>query len=229
MKKQTPDEAEKIQQAILEREVEEELQKERLLNFWKKYRTTIIGGLVLIMGVTIGTEIYHSWYNKVRLAESDQFEQAVILNYTGNEEQALQKYQNLADTAKTGYKYLAQMRLAQNALAHNDIQSAVGYLKQVMNDSGAPIELRHVARLSLVGHQIGLVPATDLEKELQPLLNQQNPFYASAVELQAILLLEQRKTTEATDILNKTIGLPNVPANEKERLKELLSLVQQEK
>lgn len=229
MKKQTPDEVEKIQQAILEREVEEELQKERLLNFWKKYRVAIIGGLVLIMGVTIGTEIYHSWYNKVRLAESDEFEQAVVLSYTGKGEQAMQKYQNLADSAKTGYKYLAQMRLAQNALEHDDIPSGIGYLKQVMNESGAPIELRHVARLSFIGHQLGLVPATDLEKELQPLLNQQNPFYASAVELQAILLLDQRKVAEAADILNKTIGLPNIPVNEKERLKELLSLVQQEK
>ena len=49
MKKQTPEELEEIQQAILAREVEEELQRERLLNFWNKYRFLIIGGVFAII------------------------------------------------------------------------------------------------------------------------------------------------------------------------------------
>ena len=226
MKKQTPDEVEKIQQAILEREVEEELQKERLMNFWKKYRVLIIGGLILIIGITTGTEIYRSWLNKTRLAESDQFEQAVLLNYTGDEKQSMELYQQLATSAKTGYKYLAQMRLAQNAFAHNDHSTAINYLRSIMNESGAPVELRDVARLSIVGNQIGIVPAEELQKELQPLLDKQNAFHASAIELQAILLIEQKKTAQAADVLNKAIGLPTLSREEKDRLKELLSIIQ---
>lgn len=226
MKKQLPDEAEKIQQAILEREVEEELQKERLMNFWKKYRAVIVGGIILIIGITAGTEIYRSWLNKTRLAESDKFEQAVLLNYTGDEKQSMELYQQLATSAKTGYKYLAQMRLAQNAFAHNDNTAAVNYLRSIMNDSGAPTELRDVSRLSIVGNQIGIAPAAELQKELQPLLDQPNAFYSSAVELQAILLLEQKKIAEAADVLNKAIGLPTLTNEEKDRLKELLSIIQ---
>lgn len=226
MKKQIPDEAEKIQQAILEREVEEELQKERLINFWKKYRAVIIGSIILIIGITAGSEIYRSWMNKTRLAESDKFEQAVLLNYTGDEKQSMELYQQLATSAKTGYKHLAQMRLAQNAFAHNDHTTAVNYLRSIMNDSSAPTELRDVSRLSIVGNQIGIAPATELQKELQPLLDHPNAFYSSAVELQAILLLEQKKIAEAADVLNKAIGLPTLTNEEKDRLKELLSIIQ---
>ena len=226
MKKETQDEVEKIQQAILEREVEEELQKERLMNFWKKYRAVIIGGIVLIIGVTVGNEIYRSWLTKTRLAESDQFEQAVLLNYTGNEEQSMAIYQNLADSAKTGYKYLAQMRLAQNALSHNDMQQAGLILKNLMNDSGAPIELRNVARLSFIGNQIDTLPTAELQQELQPLLNSSNAFYGSAVELQAILLMKEKKLSEAKEVLTKAIGLPTLANDEKDRLKELLSIIQ---
>ncbi len=226
MKKQTPEELERIQQAILEREVEEELQKERLMNFWKKYRVAILGGLVVILGITIGSELHRSWYDKIRLAESDQFEQAVLLSFTGKEEQANQVYQKLADTAKTGYKYLAQMRLAQNALVSNESKKGIQYLSTLMNDSGAPEELRDVARLAVVGHQIGSVPATQLQQDLQPLLDKQNGFYASAVELQAVLFLEQKKTKEAVDVLNNAIALPTLSADAKDRLKELLAIIQ---
>ncbi len=226
MKKQTPEELERIQQAILEREVEEELQKERLMNFWKKYRGVILGGLVIILGITIGSELHRSWYDKVRLAESDQFEQAVLLAFTGKDEQSTQIYQNLANSAKTGYKYLAQMRLAQNALLANETSEGITYLTELMNNGSAPEELRDVARLAVVGHQIGLLPTEQLQKELQPLLNKQNEYYGSAVELQAVLLLEQKKTKEAVDVLNKAIALPTLPADAKNRLKELLAIIQ---
>ncbi len=226
MNKKTPEEVERIQQAIFEREVEEELQKERLLNFWKKYRIAILGGLVIILGITIGSEIYRSWFDKVRLSESDQFEQAVILTYTGQDEQAVQIYQKLAESAKTGYKYLAQMRLAQDAFINNNNKTGIQYLTALMNDGKAPQSLRDVARLSVVGHQIGIVPAEQLQKDLQPLLDKQNAFYATAVELQAVLLLEQKKSTEAVDVLNKAIGLPTLSAEAKDRLKELLAIIQ---
>ncbi len=226
MKKQTPEEVERIQQAILEREVEEELQKERLINFWKKYRGFILGGLVIILGITIGSELHRSWYDKVRLSESDQFEQAVLLAFTGKDEQSNQIYQNLADSAKTGYKHLAKMRLAQAALVSNDTTKGIQYLTDLMNDGSASEELRDVARLAVVGHQIGIVPAEQLQKELQPLLDKQNEYYASAVELQAVLLLEQKKTTEAVNVLNKAIGLPTLSEDAKNRLKELLSIIQ---
>ena len=61
---------------------------------------------------------------------------------------------------------------------------------------------------------------------LQPLLKKQNSFYASAVELQAILLLEQKKNDEASQILNTALGLPTLSEQSKNRLKELLSIIQ---
>ncbi len=226
MKKQLPNEEELIKQAILEREVEEELQKERLMNFWKKYRFIIIGGLFLIIGVTVGTEVYKSWYNKVRISESNLFEQAVLSDYTQETEKANQLYDDLAKNARTGYQYLAQMRLAQMAFGQNNATKGMQLLTQLMNDGNAPEELRDVARLSAIGHQIGTTDSNELLKLLQPLLDKQNSFYASAVELQAILLLEQKQLNNARDVLNIALGLPTLSEQSKNRLKELLSIIQ---
>ena len=161
MKKQLPDEAERIQQAILEREVEEELQKECLMNFWKKYRFVIIGGLFLIISFTVGTEVYKSWYNKIRIAESNQFEQAVLFDYTSEPEKASQLYSELSQNARTGYQYLAQMRLAQMAFGKNDTSNGIQILTNLMNNSAAPEELRDVARLSVIGHQVGTTDSNE--------------------------------------------------------------------
>lgn len=221
------DEYEQIQQAILMREVEEELQKERLMNFWKRYRFLIIGGLIAVIGVTTGTEIHRSWYEKVKLEESNRFEKAVILEHKGEKTDAYAIFNELSHSSKTGYGVLAEMRLAEMALDNNQIDEAVKYLQSVMNNSKAPKELRETALLTAVGHQIGTGNAEELIKELNPILNQpNNPLYASAIELKVALLIQLNKTQEARETIETALKAPTLSESGKERLSAMLSIMQ---
>lgn len=228
MKQPTPEEAERLQQAILEREVEEELQKERLLKFWKKYRTLLISSVIGVILVTAGTEVYRSWHHKVRLNESDQFEQAILLNYKGEQNQAIEKFQTLSTEARTGYKYLAQMRLAAIYLSTDKKQEGLKLLKELMDNSSAPDGLRSIARLSYVGNQIDTASAANLEKELAPLLAQKNAYYVSAVELQTLLLLSQNKQTDAIALIQNALLQPALNQEAKKRLTNLLSVIEKQ-
>lgn len=226
MKLPTPEEAERLQQAILEREVEEELQKEKLLNFWKKYRAILIGSVVGIILLTAGTEVYRSWHQKVRLSESDQFEQAILLNYKGEQDQALQKLADLSENARTGYKYLAQMRLASIYLNSGKKEEAFKELKSLIDNKNAPQSLKSIAILSYVGNQVGQADSATLEKELTPLLSPKNAYYASAIELKAVLLLMQNKAKEATQLTQEALAQPNLNKDTQTRLTELLSVIE---
>ncbi len=227
MKKENPiDEAERIQQAVLMREVEEEIQKEKLLNFWKKYRFLIIGGIIGVVAFTCGNEVYRMWYEKTRLSESNRFEQAVILNYTGNPEEAAQIYIDLAQSAHTGYKELALLRLAAIAHEGGDDENAGIYLKQVI-DSGESSELKDVARVTYVGYKIDKTPDEALLAVLQPILNQPvNALYASAVELQAALLVKLQKNDEAKQAIQNALDNQFLTSVSKDRLNALLAVIE---
>lgn len=225
MKKQTPDELEKIQQAILEREVEEELQRERLLNFWNKYRFLIVGGVLAIILSTAGTEFYHSWRNKVRLEESNKFETAILATVTGEKEKAIQSLQNISQTAKTDYKYLAELRLAGIALQNNETDVALKKLKAIYEDKNTPSALKNIAKLSYVGHQIDTENAENLLPILSELLVPQNEYYAAAVELKTAILLKQNKKEEARQLLGTAVLNPNLSPDIANRLKAFLSAI----
>lgn len=225
MKKQTPQELEEIQQAILAREVEEELQKERLLNFWNKYRFLIVGGVFAIILSTAGTEFYHSWRNKVRLAESNNFESAVVLVATGEQEKAAKALKTISQEAKTDYKYLAELRLAGLDLQNNKLDEALQKLKAIYENTSAPSALRNIARLSYVGHQIDTQDENTLLPILSDLLKPQSEYYSAAIELKTAILLKQNKKEEARQLLQNAVLNPNLTPDTVNRLKSFLSAI----
>ncbi len=220
------DEADKIQQAIFEREVEEQLQKERLTNFWNKYRFAIIGAIAGVILVTVGTEVYHSWRTKVRLNESNAFESAVLLSYTGESEKALSELQQLIATSKTGYKYLAQLKTAGILFGTEKEDEALAALQTVMNDTAAPQQLRDIATLSYVGHQVDAGDPARLRSLLEPMLTPTNAYYGSAVELAVVLAVVQGDEPAAVPMLKQAISEPTVSPATKTRLEQLLSVIE---
>lgn len=218
----TPDELERIQQAILEREVEEALQRERLQKFWEKYKFTIIGCVIAIVVGTAGGQLYQNWKKEVRLSESDQFESAVLLNHTNKKEQAVSVLEDLSRSAHTGYGSLAELKLASIYFEQGKQEEALNTLKSVFENSSTPKSLQAVARLSYVGHQINSdTDSAVLLNTLEPLLKAENAYYASAIELKTAILINQGKQEEAQNLVKASLENTTVTGTAKERLSAL--------
>lgn len=226
-KKNKPiDEMEKLQQAIFEREVDEELQRERLRNLWQKYRFAVIGLVIGILLTTIGTEVYHSWRQKVSLSESDSFENAAVLAYTGETDKAVEILKKLASDGRTGYAPLAEMKLAGIYFSQNKPQEGIASLNKVIA-SDAPEQLKAVATIAYVGQQFETEDPAKLQAMLKPLLAGTSNFVGSAAELSAALYLKQNNQAEAINVLNQTINNPKTAPAVKQRLSELLSVIKE--
>ncbi|MBR6675559.1 MAG: tetratricopeptide repeat protein [Alphaproteobacteria bacterium] len=226
-KKNKPiDEMEKLQQAIFEREVDEELQRERLRNLWQKYRFAVIGLVIGILLTTIGTEVYHSWRQKVSLSESDSFENAAVLAYTGETDKAVEILKKLASDGRTGYAPLAEMKLAGIYFSQNKPQEGIASLNKVIA-SDAPEQLKAVATIAYVGQQFETEDPAKLQTMLKPLLAGTSNFVGSAAELSAALYLKQNNQAEAINVLTQTINNPKTAPAVKQRLSELLSVIKE--
>lgn len=214
-------EVEKIQQRIFEREVDEELQQEKLMQFWQKYRFVIIGGISAVLLATIGYEVHRSWWQKVRLGESDQYENALLSAYTGKPEEAITQLKLLSEEGKTGYQYLAQMEAAGILLASNRQDEALSILSALASNEKAPIQLRHTATLAVVGHQLESGDASKLQSMLQPMMRSDNDFSVLAAELSALLYIRENQAEKAIQVLEEALN-KQISSQTKQRLNGLL-------
>ena len=213
------DEAARIQQRIFEREVDEELRQEQLAKLWKKYRFLVFGGVIGVILGTIAVEWYGAWRTKISLDESDRYEQALVQSVQGQTDEALEALANLTDTGRTGYRYLSQLEIAGILLKSGDTDRALTVLKGLSDDTAAPTGLRSVALLSYVGHQIETAPATELKQALAPMVSDPNgAFYGMAVELTALIDINNGQPEQAIALLNTALQTQNLAPQMRERL-----------
>jgi len=213
------DEAEKIQQRIFEREVDEELRQEKLANIWKKYRMLVYTGVVAIILGTIGFEWYQAWQTKIRLAESDRYDNATVMIVQGQTNEAINALEQLAKDGQTGYRYLAQMQVAGILLKEDETEKGLSYLKSLSENTEAPQALQEAALLSYVGHQIDTGNAAQLQSILKPILSQpEDAFYGVAVELSALLYIKSNQVDQAKSLLNSALQNTSLEPQTKERL-----------
>ena len=217
---QTPKDETQLAQDVLINEVTEDLHNEQIMNMWKKYRVWILLAVIFVIGSIAAMEGYLSWRTKTRLAESDVYEQAAVLNAMGQTDAALAKYASL-DNAKTDYRYLAKMRQAGILFEQGKDADALALLDALRQDKSAPQTLQAIAALGFVSHQIETGDVAILQSILNPYMTVGNKWYGTAVEMSILLLLRDGQSEKAIKMLNEALSMTNVPAGVKDRLSVL--------
>lgn len=217
--KNCADEACQMQQRIFEREVDEELRQERLRKWWMKYRFVVVGGVIGVILGTIISEWYAAWQKKVSIAESDRYENAVILGVQGETEQALAELDLLAQDGKTGYRHIAKIAAA--GILLDEGKKAKGYdmLLELAQDEQAPKALRDMALVSYVGHRSDNGNTVEMQQLLSPVLaDTTSPFYGMAVEQAVLMHLLSAEQEQATALLDKALTVQTLTPQLRERL-----------
>lgn len=209
------------QAKAFELEVDEEIQQERLTQFWKKYSWLVYTVVILILASVVGVESYTAWRAKTRLKESDLFEKSVILATNEHTEKAITGFKELSDNGKTGYRILARLELADLWMKNGEKENAIKLLKTTVQDTKSSDPLHQIAILSLVSYQLNDGNPDELLKDLQPALNDDN-FQGLATELAILLLKKQNKTDEAQKLIQKALANTNITPATKTRLNSLL-------
>ena len=219
-KEQGCSECKKYQDKAFELEVDEELQQERLAEFWKKYRWLIYGGVAAILLITAGTEFYRNHQIKVRLSESDIFEEATLKAHDGKTDEAVSSFEKLAFSGKTGYQTLALINLADLQMTKGEKAKALENLKKVLSTTSQKDPLYLATSLTYVGYQLEDGNPDELLKVLEPALKN-DYFQGLATELAFQLLVKQGKKEEAMTLVRGALANPAVSAGSKARLNTL--------
>lgn len=188
--------AEHMQDALY-REVWEDVNNEKTMQFIKKYSKHIMVAAFSIMIIATGIQIGMRTYRANKIATATAYEMA-IENMDANALAAL------SDNASGA---TADLALFQAYLLDNDVNK----LEKLAND-GNTSDFRDLARLHVVGLRGDEMSADEMKKYLSDMDTKSSPFYYTARITLAQKYLVSGEVSAANKILDELIADKNTPS-----------------
>lgn len=196
------------------RELEEDIQEEKILNLWRKFGNYVIGLALLIILATAGYTLWKYFQHKNQLRMHGSFATAVKLYNDGKKEEALKAFQGIAQESD-GYGKLAHLYEA--ALTPNPSEI---YNKMAQKNVEDPA-LGNLPKVLLAARELDNGAALEA---IQPLTAPNNAWAPLSYELLGFANL--KKGDEVAAAKNFIAILKEPYASESERMRASLMLTQ---
>ena len=198
-------------------EVEENLRRDRMTDFFKSYGKWVAVAVVLFLAA-VGGWIY--WEEQQKRTSSDQSEKlhAVLTDLAGNRTQTVpQRVAELEKSHSDVVRASAILTDAAVALEKNNRSAAIAKYRELANDKGLAQPFRDVATVRLTALEFDTIKPEEVIARLQPLAKAGNPWFGSAGEMTALALMKQNKNAEAGRLFAAIAADQQVPSSIRSR------------
>jgi len=206
------------------REVDEEVQREKVETLWSRYQTPVFVIAGLIVAATGAWNYYVSEKTKAAEAANVRFMAAVTLADAGKSAEAIAAFDALAKDAPKGYAGLARLRAAEE-LGKTDKAKAIDALDAIGDDASVDHLTQEVARMR---GAIYTMEAGDSEKsmlKLGPLMTSKGVFRFSAQEWTGLDALQNQDYDEAERVFNLLLNDRDAPQSMRQRASAYMGLL----
>lgn len=179
------------------REVDENLRRDQLRDFGKRYGVWLIGAIVLFLAAS-GGWIYWQ-HRQMQQAERQVEELAQIYRNigAGNMKTEGPKLDVLSKSGSEGVRTSALFAGAAIALEQNDLKLATQKFREIAEDDGLPKPYRDLALIRQTALEFDRLKPEEVISRLEPLAKPGQPWFGSAGELTAAALIKQGRKPEA--------------------------------
>ena len=199
------------------REVDENLRRDRLRDFFKQNTGWLIGGLVLFLSASGGI----IWYQQHREQAAEQHVEQLAQIYkdigVGNTSKVAPQLDDLSKSDSKAVRATALFTRAAFALEQNDQKLAVATYQKIADDSSLPNAYRNAALIRQTALKFDQLQPQQVIARLQPLTKPGNPWFGSAGEMTALALIKQKKSGEAGQLFASIAKDKDVPQSIRER------------
>ncbi len=204
------------------REVNEDLQRDRLAGLWRRYGAAVVVAAVALVLGTAASVGWQGWQESRRAAEADRFAQAVE-GIERDPAAAAGRLASFAGEAHTGYRAVARLREAEARAAANDGPGAVAALEALAGNGEVDPLFRDLGAILAVGREIDGGDPAALKARLEPLAAPGQPFRFTARELLAMVALRSGDAEGARRMLAELRRESGLPEAQERRVGELLA------
>jgi len=204
-------------------EVDEEVRRERLRQFWERYSLLIAVLVILFVGAIAGWRGYEYWQSQKAAEAGTQFESALGLVEAGKLQEAEEAFNKIAATGTAGYRVLSRLQAAA-VLGPRDKAAAIAAFDAIAADAALDAKFRDLAAVRAGFLMVDSASLADMEKRLETASAPQRTFRFTARELLALSAFRNKDTQALkrwADLITKDA---ESPAGMRARVEVLLVL-----
>jgi hypothetical protein len=199
------------------REVDENLRRDRIRDFFQDNKGSLIGAVILFLAVSGGIIWFQQ--HRVQRAQSEVEQLAQIYKDigTGNTSKVPQQLEDLSHAGSKGVSATALFTRAAFALQQNDTKTATNLYKQIASDSSLPQAYRDAALIRQTALEFDQLSPDQVISRMQPLTQAGNPWFGSAGEMTALAMIKQGKKQQAGQLFATIAKDKTVPQSIRDR------------
>lgn len=193
------------------REVDENLRRDQLRDFFKAYGNWLIAAVILFLAASGGFIWWKQHQVQRSAAQVERLAQVYKDVGTGNMATAPQQLDELSKSGSKAVRASALFARAALALQQNDVKAAAGTYKSIANDSGLPKPYRDAALIRQTALEFDQLQPQEVIGRLEPLAKPGEPWFGTAGEMTALAMIKQGKKQEAGQLFAAIAKDPGVP------------------
>lgn len=205
------------------REVDENLRRDRVRDFGKKYGPWL-GVAVALFLIASGGFI---WWQQHQAQRSErQVEQlAEIFKNIGSGApgDAAKQLDQMSGSGSKGVRATAMFTRAALALQQNDVKTATAKYREIAGDSSLPQPYRDAALLRQTALEFDSLQPQEIISRLEPLAKPGTPWFGTAGEMTALALLKQNQPAQAAQLFAAIAKDKTVPDSIRARSVQIAS------
>lgn len=192
------------------REVDENLRRDRMRDFAKRYGKWLIAGLVLFLAAVAGWIYWQERQDQRAAGQSEEL--TAIFTDIGNNRLANAKprLEALEGSGNDVVRASAMLTQAAIALEANDRRTALAKYK-ALADGDVPQVYQQLALIRATALEFDSIKPAEVIARLQPLAKSGEPWFGSAGELTAMAYLKQGQRQPAARMFAAIAADPGVP------------------
>jgi hypothetical protein len=199
------------------REVDENLRRDRLRDFFKQNGAWLVAGLILFLAACGGI----IWYQQHRVQRAQAHVEQLAQIYkdigTGNTSKVPQQLDDLSNADSKAVRASALFTRAALAIQQNDLKLATATYKKIADDSSLPEPYRNAALVRQTAMEFDQLQPQQVVARLEPLTKAGNPWFGSAGEMTALALIKQGRSKEAGQLFAAIAKDKSVPDSIRDR------------
>lgn len=181
-------------------EIQDDLERQKWADLWKRYGMLVVAAAIAIIAGTAGITAWHSWR-----ADKNQQATAGLLSVmraeSGDETKQIDALQDFAQKNHgVTQAAFAQFHAAELAAKNGKSDQAIQIYDGLAKDNSVDPAFRQLADLMSVRMQLDVGVPADLQKRLQPLMEEKAPWRLTAMEYSGYLALRAGNKEKAKQI-----------------------------
>ena len=199
------------------KEVDENLRRDRINDFFKENGSWLIAGLILFLAACGGLIWYQQYRENRTEAQVEQLAQIYKAIAVGNTSKVPQQLDELSTSGSKAVRASALFTRAAFAVQENDNKLAIATYKKVRDDSSLPDAYRNAALVRETALEFDQLDPQQVIAQLAPIAKAGNPWFGSAGEMTALALIKAGKTKQAGELFATLAKDKSVPESIRNR------------